>query len=93
MEGQGHAAEHQAGHQSQPLAFLQLALDQEQGAVDQDGADDQHRGGAEDATQFEGLAGQFDIAGIELVDDEEQDKRDEIDELFHGGSQKRDVAA
>jgi hypothetical protein len=39
------------------------------------------------------VAGQVDGAWVELVDDEEQDKRDEIDELFHGGSQKRDVPA
>ncbi|MCY1466700.1 hypothetical protein D9M71_850880 [compost metagenome] len=47
MEGQGHAAEHQAGHQGQPLAFFQAALEQEDGAVDDHRADDQNRCGAE----------------------------------------------
>ncbi len=93
MEGQGHAAEHQAGDQRQPLALLQSALGQEQGAVDHQGSEDQHRRGAEDPAEGEGLAGQLHGPGFQLVDDEKQDQRNEIDELFHFGSQKRDVAA
>ncbi len=43
MEGQGQAAEYQAGKQRQPLAFLELALGDEQNAVNHDRTDDQHR--------------------------------------------------
>ncbi|MNE97008.1 hypothetical protein D3C80_1952940 [compost metagenome] len=57
MEGQGQAAEHQAGDQGQPLALFQLALADEQGAVDHYGAQDQHRRGTEDASKFEAVTG------------------------------------
>jgi len=39
------------------------------------------------------VAGDFHGARVQLVDDEEQQQRDEIDELFHNGSQNRDVTA
>jgi hypothetical protein len=39
------------------------------------------------------LAGNVDDPRIDLEDDEKQQERDEIDELFHSGSQKQDVAA
>jgi hypothetical protein len=39
------------------------------------------------------MTGDVDDPWIELVDNEKQQKRDEIDELFHSGSQKQDVAA
>lgn len=93
MEGQGQATEHQAGDQGQQLPLLQLAVAQEQRAVDHHGADDQHGGGAVDPAELEAVAGEFDRARVKLVDDEEQQQRDEIDELFHSGSQKRDVTA
>ncbi|MNC32423.1 hypothetical protein D3C75_807750 [compost metagenome] len=93
VRGQGQATEHQAGDQRQPLALFQLALAQEQRAVDHQRADDQHGRGAVDAAEFEAVAGDFHGARVELVDDEEQQQRDEIDELFHNGSQNRDVTA
>ncbi|MCY1408427.1 hypothetical protein D9M71_237470 [compost metagenome] len=93
MEGQGQAAEHQAGHQGQPLAFFQLALADEQGAIDHQGTDDQHGRGTVDAAHGQGMPDDFDSAGLKLVDDEKQEQRDEIDELFHSGSQKQDVPA
>lgn len=93
VEGQRHATEQQAGDQGQPLAFFQLAVECKQGAVHQHRTDDQHGCRTEDASQLHALTGNIKGAGIELVDDEEQDQRDEVYELFHGGSQKRDVAA
>jgi hypothetical protein len=39
------------------------------------------------------MAGDLDDAGFDFVDDEKQEQRDEVDELFHSGSQKQDVAA
>ena len=93
VEGQGQAAEDQAGDQGEPLALLQLALLDEQRAVDHQGADDQHRGGAVDAAYSDLVAGNVDDPWIDLEDDEKQQERDEIDELFHSGSQKQDVAA
>ncbi|OMP13704.1 hypothetical protein COLO4_01119 [Corchorus olitorius] len=93
VEGQGQAAEHQAGHQGQQLAFFQAALADEQGAVDHQRADDQHGRGAVDTPQLEVLAGELDQSRFGLVDDEKQQQRDEIDELFHSGSQERDVPA
>ncbi len=93
MEGEGQAAEHQAGDQGQQLPFFQLAVAQEQRAIHHQGTDDQHGSGAVDPAELEAVAGDFDGAWVELVDDEEQQKRDEIDELFHSGSQKRDVTA
>lgn len=93
MEGQGQATEYKAGDQGQPLALLQLALGDEQRAVDHQGTDDQHRGGAVDTAYSQGVAGDIDGPGIKFVDDEKQQERDEIDELFHSGSQKQDVAA
>ena len=89
VKGDGHAAEHQAGEQRQPLAFFQLALNDQDQAVDDDGAGDQDRRGAEDAAQLNALAGDFDGARIEFVDDEKEDQRNEIDELLHVGSQGR----
>ncbi|MCY1408420.1 hypothetical protein D9M71_237400 [compost metagenome] len=93
MEGQCEAAEHQAGNQGQPLAFFQFALADEQRAVDDQGADNQHGRGTVDATHGQGVPGDVDGTGFELVDDEKQEQRDEIDELFHSGSQKQDVPA
>ncbi len=93
VEGQGQAAEDQAGDQGQPLAFFQLALGKEQRAIHHQGADDQHRRGAVDAAQSDFVTGKVDDAGIDFVDDEKQEQRDEVDELFHSGSQKQDVAA
>ena len=93
VERQGHAAEQQAGRQGQPLAFLQALLHGEQGAVDHHRTGDQYASGAENTAQFNALAGEFDGAGIQLENDEKQQKRDEIDELFHGSSQDEDVTA
>ena len=39
------------------------------------------------------VAGNVDDPWIDFEDDEKQQERDEIDELFHSGSQKQDVAA
>lgn len=39
------------------------------------------------------LVSKLDGAGFDLVNDEKQDKRDEIEELFHGASHGRDEAA
>lgn len=39
------------------------------------------------------MAQNVDGAGVDLEDDEKQEQRDEVDELFHNGSQKQDVAA
>jgi len=39
------------------------------------------------------VAGNVDDPWINLEDDEKQQEGDEIDELFHSGSQKQDVAA
>mgnify|MGYP001568749454 FL=1 len=93
MESQGQAAEHQAGDQGQPLAFFQFALGDEQNTVDHERADDQHRGSAENSAYHEAVVQNVDGAGFDLVDDEKQEQRDEVDELFHNGSQKQDVAA
>ena len=93
MEGQGQATEHQARDQSEPLAFFQLALGDENGAVDDDRADDQYGGGAVNTAYSDLVAGDIDNPWIKFVNDEEQQKRDEIDELFHSESQKLDVAA
>ena len=93
MEGQGQGAEHQAGDQGQPLAFFQLALLDEQQTVDHHRAGDEHFGGTEDAAQFKAVTGEVDHVRVGFVDDEEQEQRDEIDQLFHNGSQKQDVAA
>ena len=93
MERQGQATEDQAGDEGQPLALLQLALIDEQRAVHHQGTDDQHRGGAVDTAYSQLMAGDVDDPWIDFVDDEKQQKRDEIDELFHSGSQKQDVAA
>ena len=93
MEGQGQATEYQAGNQGQPLAFFQLALGDEDGAVDHDGADDQYGSGTVDAPERQLVAGDFDDPGVEFGNDEKQQQRDEVDELFHSKSQKLDVAA
>lgn len=93
VEGQGQAAEYKAGDQRQPLALLQFALGYEQCTVDHQGTDDQHRGGAVNTAYSQGMTGEVDGPGIKFVDDEKQQERDEVDELFHSGSQKQDVAA
>src|SRR5450830_398869 len=93
VEGQGQAAEDQAGDQGQPLAFFQFAVGDEQGAVDHQGTDDQHGRGAVDTTHGQAVAGDLHDPRFDFVDDEEQEERDEIDELFHSGSQKQDVTA
>ena len=93
MKRQRQAAEHQAGDQGQPLAFFQFALGDEDGPVDHHGADDQHGGGAVDAAEGQFMAGEIDDPGVEFVNDEKQQQRDEVDELFHSKSQKLDVAA
>lgn len=93
VEGQGQAAEDQAGDQGQPLALFQFALGNEQRAVYHQGTDDQHRRSAVDAAHADFVPSQVDDSGIDFVDDEKQEQRDEVDELFHSGSQKQDVAA
>src|SRR5476649_1480617 len=93
VEGQGQATEYQAGNQGQPLAFFQLALGDEDGAVDHDRADDQHGGGAVDAPECQLVTGDINDPGVEFGNDEKQQQRDEVDELFHSKSQKLDVAA
>ncbi|MOA03016.1 hypothetical protein D3C78_1224970 [compost metagenome] len=93
VEGQGHAAEHQAGEQGDPLALLQAALGGEDQAVDHQRGADQHGGGAEHAAQGQLVAGKFDRPWLHLVDDEEQDQRDEVDELFHGARHRQDEGA
>ncbi len=93
MKGQGQAAEHQAGNQGEPLAFFQFALGNENGAVDYDRTDDQYGGGAVDAPERERMTGDIDDPGVEFGNDEKQQQRDEVDELFHSKSQKLDVAA
>jgi len=93
VERQRHPAKQQAGRQSQPLALLQATLYGEKSTIDQHRTADQYRGGAEDAADHEALIGKFDGAWIQLVDDEKQDKRDEIDELFHGASHALDETA
>lgn len=93
MEGQGQAAKDQAGDQGQPLAFFQFALGNEQCAVNRQGTDDQYCGGAVDTAHADFVTGKVDDPGIDFVDDEKQEQRDEVDELFHSGSQKQDVAA
>ncbi|CAI8892756.1 Secreted protein [Pseudomonas zeae] len=93
VEGQRQAAENQAGNQGQPLALFQLALFDEQRAVHHQGTDDQHRRGAVNTAYSHFMASDVDDPWIKFVNDEEQQKRDEIDELFHSESQKLDVAA
>lgn len=93
VERQGQAAEDQAGDEGQPLALFQFALLDIERAVDHQGADDQHRGGAVDAPDRQLMTGDIDDPWINLEHNEEQQERDEIDELFHSGSQKQDVAA
>jgi len=93
VKRQGQAAEDQARDQGEPLAFFQLALGDEDGAVDNDGADDQDGGGAVDAPERQLMTGDFDDPGVEFGNDEKQQQRDEVDELFHSKSQKLDVAA
>jgi hypothetical protein len=39
------------------------------------------------------MTGYVDDPWIDFEDDEKQQKRDEVDELFHSGSQKQDVSA
>jgi len=39
------------------------------------------------------MAGNIDNARVDFVNDEKQQQRDEVDELFHSKSQKLDVAA
>jgi hypothetical protein len=73
--------------------LFQLALLDEQCAVDHQGADDQHRGGAVNTAYSDLMTGDVDDPWIDFEDDEKQQERDEIDELFHSGSQKQDVAA
>lgn len=73
--------------------LFQLALGNEQCAVDHQGTDDQHRRGAVDTAQGDLLTGEVDDARVDFVDDEEQEQRDEVDELFHSGSQEQDVSA
>ena len=93
VKREGHPTKHQAGREGQPLAFLQAALNDEQRAVDHDRGGNQHAGSTEDAAEHEALIGKLDGAGVHLVDDEKQNKRNEVDELFHGASHKRDETA
>ncbi|CAI8786431.1 Secreted protein [Pseudomonas sp. IT-P100] len=93
VERQGQAAEDQAGDEGQPLALFQLALLDEECAVDDQGADDQHRGGAVDASDSQLMTANVNDPWVDLENNEKQQERDEIDELFHSGSQKQDVAA
>ena len=75
------------------MAFFQLALGDEDRAVDHQGADDQHRRGAVDAAERQLMAADIKDPWIGFENDEEQQQRDEVDELFHSKSQKLDVAA
>jgi hypothetical protein len=93
VEGQRQATEHQTRDQGQPLALFQLALFDEKRAVHHQGTDDQHRGGAVNTAYSDFMARDIDHPWIKFVNDEKQQKRDEIDELFHSKSQKLDVAA
>ena len=93
VKSQRQATEHKAGNECQPLTLFQFALGDEQDAVDDYRADDQHRGGAENTAYHEAMAQDIDRARLDLVNDEKQEQRDEVDELFHNGSQKQDVAA
>ena len=93
VEGQGQAAEDQAGEEGQPLAFLQFALLEVKEAVDHQRTDDQHGGRTEDTADDDAVPQQFMGCRFDFVDDEKQQQRDEVDELFHNGSQKQDVAA
>ncbi|MNN07872.1 hypothetical protein D3C81_1207080 [compost metagenome] len=93
MEGQGQAAEHQAGEQGDPLALFQLALGGEDQAVDHQGGADQHGGGAEHSADAQAVSGELEGARLHLVGDEEQDQRDEVDELFHGTRHRQDEGA
>src|SRR5476649_976891 len=93
VERQGQATEDQAGYERQPLALLQLALLDEERAVNHQGADDQHRGGTVNTAYSDLMSGDVDDPWIDFEDDEKQQKRDEVDELFHSGSQKQDVSA
>lgn len=89
MESQRQSAEYQARDQCQPLALLQFALRDEERSIDDHRAGNQHRRSTVDTPQLEAVAGQIDYTRVHLVNDEEQQKRDEIDELFHSGSQDR----
>ena len=93
VEGQGQAAEYQAGDQGQPLAFFQLALGDEDGTVDDDRTDDQDGGGAVDASERHRVTSDIEDPRVDFGHDEKQQQRDEVDELFHSKSQKLDVAA
>src|SRR3990167_5236365 len=93
VERQGQATEDQAGDEGQPLALFQLALLDEQRTVNHQGADDQHRGGAVNTAYSQLMTADVDDPWINFENDEKQQERDEIDELFHSGSQKQDVAA
>lgn len=73
VKRQCQAAEHQTGDQRQPLAFFQFALSNEKDAIDHDGACDQHRGGAENATYHDAVAHDVDGMRVDLVNDEKQD--------------------
>ena len=72
MEGQGQAAEQQAGHQGQPLAFFQFALFEKQDAVNHQRAGNQHRRSAVDTPYREAVPADFDDAWLDFVDDEKQ---------------------
>lgn len=93
MEEQRQATENQATNQREPLALFQPALLDEQRAINQYRGADQYCGGAENAAYHKGMARQIDRTRVHFENDEKQQQRDEIDELFHSGSQKQDVAA
>ncbi len=73
--------------------FFQLALFEVKNAVDHHRTDDQHRRCAENAAYHIGIAEDIHGTRLGFVNDEKQEQRDEVDELFHNGSQKQDVAA
>ncbi|RMP81889.1 hypothetical protein ALQ16_200943 [Pseudomonas syringae pv. actinidiae] len=93
MKSQRQAAEHQAGDERQPLALFQLALLDVKNAVDHHRTDDEHGRCAEYATERVTVAEDIHGTRLGFVDDEKKEQRDEVDELFHNGSQKQDVAA
>ena len=84
MECQGQGAKQQDGNECYQLVFFQIFLFQVEQAVDNDRGNNQHCGGAEDASEFKLMPAQADEAGINLVDNEKNQQWQEIDKLFHG---------
>jgi hypothetical protein len=75
------------------LAFFQFSLGDEQNAVDDNRTYNQHRRSAENPAHHDAVSKNVNGARFDLVNDEKQQQWDEVDELFHNGSQMQDVAA